>query len=210
MIDQAALSAVAPHAPEGWVEPLNIAMARFSITEPREQAAFLAQIAEESGELTHLEENLHYSPQRLMQVWPRLFPTLEHAEFYSANPEHLASLVYADRYGNGSEESEDGWKFRGRGLIQITFRDNYRDFGYAIGDVKVLAYPDLLATNKDYAALSAAWFWRAHKLDRLADTGLPQDFNSISRIINGGDNGRVARLQYWSRALKALGETAEA
>lgn len=204
MIDAAALKAIAPEAPADWIGPLNIAMQRFGVVEPREQAAFLAQVAEESGELTRLEENLRYHADRLMAVWPHHFPTLEVAAHYAANPEALANLIYANRFGNGDAESGDGWRYRGRGLIQVTFHDNYRDFGNAIGDPSVLQSPEKLAGDKQYAALSAAWFWRAHNLNRLADTGTPQDFDSISRTINGGDTGRVTRLQYWGRALKAL------
>lgn len=141
--------------PDGWVDPLNQAMARFRIDTPARVAAFLAQIAQESGQLNKLVENLNYSAKRLMEVWPNRFPDMDKANRYANNPEKLANYVYASRLGNGNEASGDGWAYRGRGLIQITGRGNYRSVASALG-LPLEAQPELLEQALP-AALSAAF-----------------------------------------------------
>src|SRR6266481_4067159 len=135
LVTEAIISAVMPKCPDvaAWVAPLNSALSRFDITDRRRAAAFLAQVAHESSELTHLIENLSYSAARLIQVWPRRFPTLKKARTYERNPEKLANYVYASRLGNGDEASGDGWRYRGRGLIQLTGRSNYASCSTATG-----------------------------------------------------------------------------
>ena len=186
--------------PAAWVAALNEAMARFDIGSSGRMAAFLAQIAHESGQLTRLSENLNYSAQRLMQVWPKRFPTMEKARQYERNPERLANNVYARRLGNGDEASGDGWRFRGRGLIQLTGLDNYRAAAQGIG-LPLEDEPDLLL-QPGPAALSAAWFWKSHGLNELADANA--DFSTITRRINGGTVGLDERVAFWERAKGAL------
>lgn len=195
----------APH-PDVWCPALNSAMARFGIDSPARAAAFLAEVAHESNELRHLVENLNYSAERLVQVWPRRFPTLDFARQYDRQPERIANYVYANRLGNGDAASGDGWRFRGRGLLQTTGRDNYRAAGQALA-LPLEAEPERLETP-EVAALAAAQFWRSHGLNELADTsdGPAGDanFETITIRINGGRVGLDARRQYWNRAKAAL------
>ena len=186
--------------PATWVPALNEAMDRFDISSSERMAAFLAQIAHESGQLTRLSENLTYSAQRLMQVWPKRFPSMEKARQYERNPEKLANNVYAKRLGNGDEASGDGWRYRGRGLIQLTGRDNYRAAAQGI-DLPLEDDPDLLL-QPGPAALSAAWFWKSHGLNELADASA--DFSTITKRINGGTVGLNERVAFWEKAKDAL------
>ena len=189
-----------------WVAPLNEAMGRFDITSGDRMAAFLAQIAHESGEFNTLTENLNYSAARLQQVWPRRFPTAEKAGEYERNPEKLANYVYANRLGNGDTPTGDGWRFRGRGLIQITGRGNYRTAGQGIG-LDLEASPGLLEQPPG-AALSAAHYWRSRGLNELADDrnddNDDEDFVTISVLINGGRAGLTQRRMFWERAKGVL------
>lgn len=193
-------------APEEWSAALNPAMARFEIVNAGRMAAFLAQIGHESGQLNRLAENLNYSAKRLMQVWPGRFPTLEKALPNERNPEKLAGYVYAKRLGNGDEASGDGWRYRGRGLIQLTGRGNYRAAAGGIG-LPLEEQPDLLV-QPEAAALSAAWFWKSHGLNELADDNNDdndlEDFRTISKRINGGTVGLKERMTLWERAKRVL------
>jgi putative chitinase len=187
-----------------WVTALNNAMARFDITGSRRMAAFLAQIAHESGQLARLAENLNYTAKRLMQVWPSRFPTLDKAIKYEKNPEKLANHVYAGRLGNGDEASGDGWRFRGRGLIQLTGRGNYRAAGQGIG-LPLEEQSELLG-QPEAAALSAAWFWKSHGLNELADdqSNDNENFKTITKRINGDTVGLQERIAFWERAKTVL------
>lgn len=190
-----------------WLAALNDCMRACAIATPARQAAFLAQVMVESSELRHVEESLSYSPQRLHQVWPQRFPTEAGAQPYGHNPARLANHVYANRMGNGDEASGDGWRFHGRGLIQLTGRDNYTAFAHT-HPVDALGNPDLLEEPQG-AALSAAWFWQSHGLNELADQldgpQADQHFETITRHINGGTLGLDERRAYWARAKQALG-----
>lgn len=190
-----------------WIDPLTAAMARFAIDTPQRMAAFLAQVAHESTETTRLEENLNYSAQRLMAVWPRRFPTLDAAQPYARNPQKLANRVYAGRGGNGSEASADGWRYRGRGLFQLTCKDNYRIAAAALG-LPLLEQPDLVATPQ-VAALTAAHYWQRLGLNTIADHQSgdddERDFEKISIRINGGRVGLAERKRYWAAAQAVLG-----
>lgn len=198
-----------PKADVTWVPPLNAAMAKFGVADGIERVVmFLAQCAYESADFTRLQENLSYSAERLMNVWPKRFPTFEFAQKYAHDPHALADYVYANRGENGDEASGDGYKYRGRGLIQLTFRKNYVAFGEATRNPLIQVCPDMLCT-KEQSALSAAWFWSENKLNFLADD-LPDDdqdadFVTVTRKINGGTAGLVARQKYWQRAKQALG-----
>ncbi len=201
------LVAIMPRADtDKWLLPLSLAMREFSINSPQRMAAFLAQIAHESRELNRLEENLNYTAKRLCQVWPKRFPTLEAGEPYANSPEKLANRVYAGRLGNGNEKSGDGWRFRGRGLIQLTGRSNYAAARRALG-VDLIKSPFRLA-EPGTAARSAAWFWSSRGLNELADhqpgDDDEADFRRIGTIINGGTMGMAERANYWASAREAL------
>ncbi|MEW9898501.1 glycoside hydrolase family 19 protein [Chitinivorax sp. PXF-14] len=194
-------------APDTWATALDQACSQFQINTPQRLAAFLAQVAHESGELNRLEESLNYSAQRLTQVWPKRFPSLAAAQPYAGNPQRLANFVYANRIGNRDEGSGDGYRYRGRGLIQLTGRANYQAVGQAIGR-DLLNQPDDLLTP-DGASQSAAYFWKSHLLNELADMNAgddeTEDFKTISIKINGGVAGLPQRQAYWQTARKALG-----
>lgn len=189
-------------APADWVKPLNAAMTRFEITTPPRMAAFLAQAAHESNQLCWLVERLEYSAKRLIAVWPRRFPTPAQAEAYAYSPERLANFVYANRLGNGDAASGDGWRYRGRGIFQLTGRGNYRRVGEALG-LPLEAEPELLEQPR-YAALSAAQFWQARGLNELADDRSDDndltDFERICVLVSGGRIGLAARKAYWETA----------
>ncbi|HEY8069037.1 MAG TPA: glycoside hydrolase family 19 protein [Burkholderiales bacterium] len=185
----------APYLEEG--------LEKFAIDTPARIAAFIAQVAHESGDFLRVEENLNYSWQALRATWPARFASDALAQGYHRQPEKIADHVYAGRYGNGDEASGDGWKFRGRGLIQVTFRDNYAAYAQAIGDASVLADPSQLAQPR-HAALSACWFWSSNRLNTLADLGTEVAFNDISYKINGGWNGKADRLENWAQAKAVL------
>lgn len=183
-----------------WIAALAETFDRFEINTPRRQAAFLAQIGHETGGLTHLVENLNYSEAGLMKTWPGRFADPVLAKRYARKPEAIANRVYANRMGNGDEASGDGWKFRGRGLIQLTGKANYTAFAHAMG-LPVLSDPDLLATSPIVGALAAGWFWDKNGLNRLADE---LKFEFITRKINGGLHGQPQRLALYSQALEVL------
>lgn len=203
------LKTIMPRCDTGiWIAPLNDAMARFEIDTPDRAAAFLAQLAHESAETTRLTEGLSYSrPERLCAVWPKRFPTTSAALPYVKNPEKLANFVYANRGGNGDAASGDGYRYRGRGLFQLTFKDNYRLAGDAL-NIALVDTPDLVATPP-VAALTAAHYWQRLGLNALADhqpgDDDVKDFEQISIRINGGRVGLAERKKYWAQAQAALG-----
>jgi len=208
MLTKRQLLAIAPNAPTPalWVSVLNPAIARFEIDTSARVAAFLAQIAHESDEFHHLVENLSYSAPRLMQVWPRRFPTLASARRYERSPARLANVVYGNRLGNRPPSSGDGWRYRGRGLIQLTGRGNYRTAALAL-DLPLEDHPELVETP-EVAALTAAQFWYSRGLNALADDRRndddDEDFVRISIAINGGRQGLASRRRYWARARAVL------
>lgn len=185
---------ITPIKAEEWIDAINETFDRFDISTPERQACFLGQCAHESGGFTALKENLNYSAEGLTKVWAKRFPSLEVAQPYHRNPEKIANKVYADRMGNGNEASGEGFKYRGRGLIQLTGKDNYRACGEALG-VDLVEDPDLVSSPQ-YAALSAGWFWDKNKLNQFADAN---DMTTLTKRINGGTHGlddRVARTQH--------------
>lgn len=186
---------------EAWAAPLAMAMDERDILTPARVAAFLAQLAHESVELTRLEENLTYSsPERLMQVWPKRFPTADSAKPYVKSPEKLANFVYANRNGNNDEASGDGWRFRGRGPIQLTGRRNYRDAGFAL-NIELETHPEAVL-SPTVGARVAAWYWSQRNLNAQADAG---NITAITKAINGGTHGLAERVAYTAKALKILG-----
>ena len=181
-----------------WLGPLEEAFAKYDISTPQRQACFIGQCAHESGNFKILQENLNYSAEGLMKTWPSRFPTKEIADQYARQPAKIAGKVYNGRLGNTSEE--EAAKFFGRGLIQLTGKENYEHCGEAIG-ADLINQPQLLA-EPNYAALSAAWFWNKHGLNELADQ---QEHGQITKRINGGTLGLEDRLQKTTKALAALG-----
>ena len=183
-----------------WLNPLNETFAKYDISTPLRQAAFIGQCAHESNNFTRLEEGLNYSASRLMAVWPSRFPTLEAAAPYANNPEKLANKVYGGRADLGNKEDGDGFKFHGRGCIQLTGRDSYERCGEAIG-VDLIGQPNLLVEPL-YACLSAGWFWNKKGLNVLADA---QEYGQMTRRINGGLVGLDDRIVKITKAKQVLG-----
>jgi putative chitinase len=181
-----------------FVFALNDAMARFKIEGRLRVAAFLAQVGHESGQLRTVVENLNYSAEGLIRTWPKRF-NLVTATSVARKPEQIANIVYASRLGNGPAVTGDGWRYRGRGLIQVTGWVNYQACGSALS-VDLLSKPELLE-QPVYAALSAAWFWSSNGLSELADA---ERFEAITRKVNGGLNGQADRLAIYKRALEVL------
>ena len=188
--------------PDGWARALPPALERFEIDTPARTASFLAQTGYESSQFNRLIESLFYKTAlRLTKVWPRRFPDLQSAEPYVGNEERLANQVYSKRLGNGDAASGDGYRFRGRGIIQITGRSNYAIAGNALA-LPLVDEPDLLLDQSN-AAMSAAWFWHSHGLNALADdlTGDDdlEDFATITQRINGAKTGLQDRLALLNR-----------
>jgi putative chitinase len=182
-----------------WVPALNDTFARFQIATPRQQAAFIGQCGHECGNFRILEENLNYRAETLMKLWPRRFPTLEFAKQYEKNPRKIANSVYANRMGNRDEASGDGFRFRGRGAVQLTGHSGYFYAGKALG-TDFVANPDLVSTPQ-YAALTAGWFWSTHKCNEAAEAG---DWVKLTKIINGGTIGLDDRIKHTNEALAVL------
>lgn len=180
-----------------YLVPFNAACSQFEINTPLRLAAFTAQLSHESADLTRWVENLNYSASRLMTIWPTRFNS-SNAGNYAGNPVKIANSVYADRMGNGPEASGDGWKFRGRGPIQLTGRANYRQAGLAL-DLDLEENPDMVSTP-EVGLRVAAWFWADRGCNQMADD---EDFRGITRRINGGLTGYDTRLKRY-KANKAL------
>jgi putative chitinase len=188
------------HIGEEWVDALNETFTRFDISNPARQAAFIGQASHESGNFKTLNENLNYRAETLMRVWPKRFPTLEFAKQYEKNPKKIANSVYSNRMGNRDEASGDGFRFRGRGLFQLTGHSNYFHAGKALGEDFVMN-PDLVATPR-YATLTAAFFWQTHKLNDYADA---RDYVTMTKKINGATIGLQDRINHINHALSVLG-----
>lgn len=197
MITAAVLLKIAPVCknPEGWALPLDRASVSYGIDTPAEVAEWLAQLAHESAGFNRLIENLNYSAKGLMGTWPKRFPTLAVAEQYARQPEKIANFVYSGRMGN--DQPGDGWKYRGRGLIQLTGKTNYTRAGAGTG-LPLVSHPEW-AAQQNPAAILAAWFWRDRNLDYRTD-----DIENDTRIINGGLTGLKDRRGYWKRAKETL------
>jgi len=187
-----------PAMADKWLIPLQFTCDKFEINTPERIAGFLAQIGHESGGFRFTSENLNYRAEALTRLWPSRFPPGV-AESYAMQPEKIANRAYCDRMGNGDEASGDGWKYRGRGLIQLTGKDNYAAFSLD-ADNEALVNPDLVA-EPELAALSAGWFWKKNGLNALADN---QDIVGMTRRINGGTNGLDDRQMRYSRLISVL------
>lgn len=182
-----------------WHDALSILLPNYDINTPLRVAAFLAQCGHESGGFAFLRENLNYRAETLMKQWPKHFPTMEIAKQYERKPVMIANRAYANRMGNGDEASGDGWRYCGRGLIQLTGKDNYQDFADSI-ETPVEEIPDYLGTFEG-ATQSACWFWESRKLNREADVG---DIKEMTRKINGGYLGLPDRYKHYHHALEII------
>jgi putative chitinase len=182
---------------ETWVNALNEVLPTYEINTPQRVAAFLAQCGHESAGFTVLQENLNYSADGLNKIFHKYFPTLDSAQPYARNPEMIANKVYANRMGNGDEHSGDGYKFRGRGPIQLTGKTNYAECSeFLFQDDSLVQNPDLLL-EAEYALHSACWFWWKNDLNTYADHG---DMLGATKRINGGTIGLEDRIAHYNEA----------
>lgn len=182
-----------------WTVPLQSACDRYFINTPLRVAAFLATVGVESARLTALSENLNYSAEGLLSTFPKYFNAVEAAQ-YEHQPQRIANRVYANRYGNGNEASGDGFRFRGRGCLQVTFKDNYASCGKAIA-LPLDSHPELIEQPCN-AALAAGWYWDSRDLNKLADAG---NLAGVTRAVNGGLTGYSERLALYTAGKRALG-----
>ena len=184
---------------EEWCKLMNEMLPEYKITTPERVAAFIAQCSHESAQFTILEENLYYSAEALDKLFHKYFKSRD-TSAYAKNPEKIANVIYANRMGNGGMKSGEGYKFRGRGVIQLTGKNNYTKFGESIGKTpdQVIRY---LKTKRG-ALHSALWFWNMRKLNRLADK---RDIREMTRKINGGYFGLTERIENYEYALTLLG-----
>ena len=182
-----------------WLPWLQKTFEKYSINNVNRQAAFIGQCQHESANFKALQENLNYSANGLKSVWGSRFPTDEVVNKYARNPNMIANKVYANRMGNGDEESGEGWKYRGRGLIQCTGKDLYKTLSDAL-NINLIDDPDMLL-EMPYASMSAGWFWNKKSLNDLADK---KDYKEITKRINGGFNGLDDRIAKINKALEVL------
>ena len=186
-----------------WHEALEQLLPDYEINTPQRIAAFIAQCAHESGGFRAIKENLNYKAATLRKIFPKYFPTDELAAAYASMPnkqEAIANRVYASRMGNGDEQSGDGYRYCGRGLIQLTGKNNYQAFADSI-ETTVEDASEYLATFEG-AAQSACWFWESNNLNRFADVG---DIKGLTKAINGGFIGLDDRIKHYNHALHVLG-----
>jgi putative chitinase len=196
------LAQIIPRNPyiDQWTDALNKLLPDYEINTPQRVAAFVAQCAHESGNFVFLKENLNYRAESLMRTWPRHFPTMDIATQYARQPERIANRAYANRMGNGPEESGDGARYMGRGLIQLTGKNNYEAFAESI-ETPVEEIPAYLETFEG-AVQSACWFWETNNLNRFADVG---DILTMTKRINGGTIGLEDRMKHYAHALEVFG-----
>jgi putative chitinase len=183
-----------------WYSALAQCLPDYEINTPRRIAAFIAQCAHESGGFRAIKENLNYKAESLMRVWPRYFPDMATANRYAHNQEMIANRAYGGRMGNGPEESGDGAKFCGRGLIQLTGRSNYQAFADSL-EMSIDDVPEYLATFEG-AVQSACWFWENNNLNQWADA---DDILTLTKKINGGTLGLADRQKHYDHALDIMG-----
>lgn len=185
------LEALSKKLPISVMEEIPLIIEKFGIDGPLRLSHFLSQCAHESGNFKFLRENLNYSADGLRKIFPKYFPTLEAANKYARQPEKIANKVYGSRMGNGDEASGDGFKFRGRGYIQLTGKDNYAAFDKFVDD-DIMADPDLVATK--YPLTSAAFFFHKNKLWDVCDKGHGDDVVlAVTKRVNGGTHGLADR-----------------
>jgi len=188
--------------PEGWVEAMNEVFPKYDIDTPERIAAFIAQCGHESGGWRVFSENLNYSAKALDAVFGKYFVRAgRDAEEYHRQPEKIANVVYANRMDNGDTDSGDGWRYRGRGPIQLTGKANYTAFSEDMG-VDAVDNPDQVSEDKEVALMSAIWYWNKNGLNKYADNG---DIKTMTKRINGGYIGLEDRIHHWEMCLEAMG-----
>jgi len=183
-----------------WHEVLEQLLPDYNINTPQRIAAFVAQCAHESGNFKILKENLNYKAATLRKIFPKYFPDDAIASAYAGKQELIANKVYANRMGNGDIETGDGYRYCGRGLIQLTGRSNYQAFADSL-EMQVEDVPEYLTTFEG-AAQSACWFWESNNLNQYADSG---DILNMTKKINGGIIGLEDRIKHYEHALHILG-----
>jgi len=182
-----------------WHHALSQLLPDYDINSPQRIAAFIAQCSHESGGFTALKENLNYRAVTLRKIFPKYFPTDDLANAFAGKPEMIANRVYASRMGNGDEASGDGFRYCGRGLIQLTGKSNYQSFADSL-EMNVEDVPDYLSTFEG-AAQSACWFWENNNLNQWADKG---DILTLTKRINGGTIGLEDRIKHYEHAMQIL------
>jgi putative chitinase len=201
MLTLSQIQKIYPHnkSPEQLVQVLNGLLPQYQINTRERLACFLAQCGHESGEFNNLKENLNYSAKGLCGTWPKRFASLSDALLYDRNPEMIANKVYCDRMGNGPKSSGDGWKYRGRGCIQLTGKDNYTKFAKSIG--KTLDDTVVYCETLQGAIESGCYFWKVNNLNQYCDS---KDFKGLTKAINGGLNGLEDRIRLYNIAMSVL------
>ena len=190
------------HIPDTVIAMLPDTMAKFELNTPLRLAHFLAQAGHESGGFKAVNENLNYGAKGLLGIFKKYFPTPEKAALYERKPEKIANLVYGGRMGNGAEATGEGYKFRGRGYIQLTGKDNYKAFDAVVPE-NLLESPDLVATK--YPLLSAAWFFHKNGLHKIADGGATDAVvTSVTKRVNGGTIGLPDRIKHFKEYYSLL------
>jgi putative chitinase len=196
------LSKLKGHIPDAVIAMIPDTAAKFAINTPLRLAHFLAQCGHESGGFRATQENLNYSAKGLMGIFKKYFPTAALAAQYERKPAKIAAKVYGNRMGNGNEASGEGYKFRGRGYIQLTGKENYTAFGKSIGE-DILSNPDVVSSK--YALLSAAWFFSKNGLHKMADSGASDAVvTQITKRVNGGTIGLADRIKHFKEYYKLL------
>ena len=190
------------HIPDTVIAQIPDVAAKFQINTPLRLAHFLAQCGHESGGFKHTNENLNYSADGLKKIFPKYFAQAGLAESYARQPEKIASRVYGGRMGNGDESTKEGFKFRGRGYIQLTGKSNYTEFDKFVNE-DILANPDLVATQ--YPLLSAAWFFHKNGLNAIADKGADDaTVTAVTKRVNGGTIGLPDRIKHFKEYYSLL------
>jgi len=190
------------HIPDSVIAMLPDTMVKFELNTPLRLAHFLAQAGHESGGFKAVNENLNYGAKGLLGIFKKYFPTPEKAALYERKPEKIANLVYGGRMGNGAEATGEGYKFRGRGYIQLTGKDNYKAFDTVVPE-NLLESPDLVATK--YPLLSAAWFFHKNGLHKIADGGATDAVvTSVTKRVNGGTIGLEDRIKHFKEYYSLL------
>ncbi len=188
--------------PSGWVAAMSDMFPVYGMKTKERQAMFIAQCGHESGGWSRFEENLRYTAPRLVQIFKKYFPTLEAAKHYEGKPQMIASKVYGNRMGNGPEASGDGWKFRGRGPIQLTGKNNYTAFSTdTTGSLQYVDNPDLVAKDVGVCLKSALWYWQVNNLNEPSDA---RDVKTVTKRINGGFIGLEERAALFSKVLQSI------
>ena len=191
------------HVPDSVIAQIPFIQSNYKVNTLLRLSHFLAQCGHESANFRAVKENLNYSADGLNKTFKKYFPTLESAKDYARQPERIASKVYANRMGNGNEASKDGFKYLGRGFIQLTGKANYLEFDKSVPE-DIMVNPELVATK--YPLASAAWFWNKNGLNEIADKGATDAVvKSITKRVNGGTIGLEDRIQHFNEFYSLLG-----